>query len=517
MSSFVFSQPFDCNYHTVQNNMDQTHCIGCQGQIGSLAKEIEGAEASQRVPPPPLSAKFNPSFAYKTIKDRLPDIIGKTITFLENNKHDLSRFQHDEQSAGAPREAVAKETQTVIEALKLLREDIENNRPAKPFETLRTNILDPDYSIWNETLEANRGADGHMPRYSETSWLLAECYAYRRIKQIFLETVHLQLFDPFVEQKTAACTSSSSQMVIIAKHLQRFVKSESHPLEKNEFSMFIQLALWSNRCDLSLSSMSAADVPSSELLTNIGESMKLLKDNILCDDMDQLWSRVEKIKSQMGGSSSSAPIYIDLVADNFGYEFFADLCLVHYLTLTLCGKASKDSKVKFRLHLKQMPWFVSDVTVHDFKKLQALMGSMSQSDDCPLKIIVRQWCHYHSLGLWIQYGHKFWTLPHDFSEMPRVAPDLYEQLQGSSLIIFKGDLNYRKLTGDRSWNVLTPFHVALRDFKPAPLVTLRTLKADTVVGIKEASVYHRIKNKLMPDDWLVSGEFGLIQYFDPSK
>ena len=59
--------------------------------------------------------------------------------------------------------------------------------------------------------------------------------------------------------------------------------------------------------------------------------------------------------------------------------------------------------------------------------------------------------------------------------MATAAPELYEELSDSKLVIFKGDLNYRKLVGDLDWPVQTSLSKALRGFRPAPLVALRTL------------------------------------------
>lgn len=112
-------------------------------------------------------------------------------------------------------------------------------------------------------------------------------------------------------------------------------------------------------------------------------------------------------------------------------------------------------------------------------------------------------------GKWIILADDFWTYGLAFDEMPEIDPDLYSQLQSSSLIVFKGDLNYRKLVQDTNWAPDTPLSKALGRFRPGPLVTIRTLKADTVAGI-QTDVFEATSTQ--SPDWMISGRYGIIQF-----
>ena len=142
-----------------------------------------------------------------------------------------------------------------------------------------------------------------------------------------------------------------------------------------------------------------------------------------------------------------------MVADNGGREIMADLVLVNWLLDT--GRADRVT-----LHVKPTPYYVSDATPSDVDAACARLGR-------PLdpRVAVRT--------------HWFWCAPLDFTAMPA---DLGDDLRGHRVVVAKGDLNYRRLVGDRDWDPTTPFAAAATDLG-VPVVALRTCKSEVVVGL----------------------------------
>ncbi|OWY94239.1 hypothetical protein PHMEG_00036090 [Phytophthora megakarya] len=77
----------------------------------------------------------------------------------------------------------------------------------------------------------------------------------------------------------------------------------------------------------------------------------------------------------------------------------------------------------------------------------------------------------------------------------------------ATMVIIKGDLNYRRLLGDRLWPPSTPVEEAIPYF-PTAFVSFRTMKSDPVVGIPA-----EIVAKLEKEDpkWRYNGKRGTIQ------
>ena len=153
-----------------------------------------------------------------------------------------------------------------------------------------------------------------------------------------------------------------------------------------------------------------------------------------------------------------------------------------------------------------MPWFVSDVTRKDFNWTIEWMG---KTDEPSLQHFHQKWSSFVKEGKWIIEDHPFWSYPHSFHSMESVAVDLYKHLSQADLLLFKGDLNYRKLTGDLRWDYSEKFEKAVGQFRPAPLISLRTLKCDLVHDVPKEVVK---KESEKYKEWMLFGTHAVIQF-----
>ena len=108
-------------------------------------------------------------------------------------------------------------------------------------------------------------------------------------------------------------------------------------------------------------------------------------------------------------------------------------------------------------------------------------------------------------------AETFWVFPYDYSRMEQVDPALYTELSKNKLIIFKGDLNYRKLMGDIYWESTTSFRAALRGFAPTNVLALRTIKADTISGLQK-DLFEKLTE--IEPNWMITGKYALIQLLE---
>lgn len=96
------------------------------------------------------------------------------------------------------------------------------------------------------------------------------------------------------------------------------------------------------------------------------------------------------------------------------------------------------------------------------------------------------------------------------------APDLFLHLNDSDLVIFKGDLNHRKLTYDCQTPADTPFAEAIGPMSQgkAAICSLRTIKSDVVVGVNAEQASKLDANE---KGWRISGKYAVVLLTGGSK
>ncbi|XP_012260947.2 damage-control phosphatase ARMT1-like isoform X2 [Athalia rosae] len=428
-----------------------------------------------------LAGVYKRSFGYTTLTYRLSVILTGVTDLLSNDEAEIvSEYG----------QAAADDLRQVISYINKLKNEIPSNRPLTP-------LLNPseenDVQIWNDYLDERTKLEGGVPAWYSTPWIYCETYMYRRLAEGFNLTKTLQHFDPFAKQKKHAFDGSVASATSVAAYTLAQIESRQDIDSESckiEFIKLMKLALWGNRCDLSLS----AGVANGQV-GNPLELLASLEADILVDDTDFVWNALAKAKA------SDKTVTLDIVLDNAGYELFTDLCLAAFLVAHKLAH-------KVRFYVKSIPWYVSDVTTEDFHWIIERMLGSSNSELAHLGKVIKG---HLETNVWSIEDEPFWTQPFVFSEMRQKNPTLYAKLSEASLIIFKGDLNYRKLVGDINWEYTTKFVNAVQGFLPAKLVSLRTIKSDVCAGLKPGQGEAlRVKDP----NWMITGQYGLIQSAD---
>jgi hypothetical protein len=254
-----------------------------------------------------------------------------------------------------------------------------------------------------------------------------------------------------------------------------------------------------------LSLSSGQDV--SAKVDNLIEILDSMKENILCNHIEEMWTFLNDLKEK----NKASPVSIDIVLDNCAIELAADL--------TLCDFLLRNNFVsKITLHAKAFYWFVSDVVKSDF---DFLLRQIASSNSLVLNQFLKRFKSYINDSpprLTLEHEDLFWTSSYSFDSMKQVAPHLYKHFnENSSLVIFKGDLNYRKLISDLDWPFETPLKEAVRGFLPTSLCAVRCIKSDLIANLDTNLLsnenYASVKSKFKEGDnkWMVTGDYGVIQ------
>lgn len=329
----------------------------------------------------------------------------------------------------------------------------------------------PDQRAWEEYIQPYIGQS-----WLDVPWFFVEHYFYRRI----VEAVkYFQLGqDPFGYQKTQGLEKSKEEIQYLSNFFQERCRDEGDI--KGTIREGLYFSLWGNQADLSLWPAGSDTSPKHA-------SLKSLEDHLLANDLGQIITKLSR--------GTRALARVDLLLDNAGFELVADLALADILlSLGLVERVI--------LHAKAHPTFVSDVIPVDV--VGAIRFLIDQSDPATMSFGKRMEMYTRS-GRLITTSHLFWNSPLPMWKLP---DDLAEEWKGSSLLISKGDANYRRLLGDLEWDKTLPFEQVV-DFLPVPLGAIRTLKSELALGMDPAQI-QQVANR--DPNWMVDGRWGVIHF-----
>lgn len=347
----------------------------------------------------------------------------------------------------------------IVAALDAFREEI----VSQPIRPLCEEA--PDVVSWNEELSRYEGKT-----WLEVGWYFAETFFYRRL----LEAVRYFQPGPW-EGRDPFATPKRSHIERSVAHFAAGWDQLAAADPETGFEALLHSCLWGNRADLSNYTVRVG--------AQGGLAAREERHKLLVDHTDAVKDLV------MGGLRR-----VDFINDNVGADLLFDIALTDFLLVR-----GWVSEVVF--HLKDRPFFVSDASPADVRLTLTLLR------DAPNPLVrafgARVGGHIAG-GRLVLKDDPFWTHYRMFRDFP---PSLREDLASASLVILKGDVNYRRLLGDRHW----PHTARLEDiasYFPAPFLVLRPLKGEIMVGLQLGQA-----ETLAAEDpnWLINGKRGIVQ------
>jgi len=363
---------------------------------------------------------------------------------------------------------------SMAERLPGIFEDVLKRNPDYPsgiqrdVQALRTSIVEdqpvtlfdppaPDHDLW-----AHRFAPREGETWLGTDWFFAEVFAYRHLLAACRYwTARRDPFRPFKKEELHSET------------LQHEVE-EALGVEgtlRDRLQHRLRGCLWGNRMDLSMQSVVAQGTSAED-------------EHLLSNDLPAV---VDRLLAEEAG-----PVH--LILDNAGTEEAFDLMLADLLLER--GLAST-----VMLHVKMTPVLVSDVVGED---VYWLLDVLESHGGAPAQLAGRLRDHLRDGRLRV-VPDFFWNLDTPLREVP---PRLQRTFNDATLVVSKGDANYRRITNDALWPPDATLSDAVGPF-PAPLLALRTLKSDTLVGV-EPDTTARLDRQ--DEGWRTSGTYGVAQF-----
>lgn len=424
-----------------------------------------------------LSGQYRASYAYHTLRHRLPSILAHVKETMTREKAELVALFAPSDFEQAARD----ELNAIKSQVSGLKYDLQTDKPLRDFK-----VQLPDRDVWNKVIRS-------LPKEERTFYrgccLNSECYFHRKLYSFVESSVFFKDYDFFGKIKEQALTGSMDEVLALAKKTRRSARS------LDVFSELLKINMWSNCND------EAGEKEDTQLLNRkVLENVQATDDYVLVNDAPEIWCCLDN-----GNNPKKQAQVVDFVVDNAGYELFSDFILAEYLI-------EKGLATKVRFHVKAHPWFVTDVTEKDFRWT---LEYLCQQEHYLVSLVGKKFVQFLDEGKFeLAPISRFWTSPLPFCSMSRTDPELFGSLELSKLVLFKGELNYRKLVQDVCRESTQELGSCLKGFLPSNLCVLRRIKSELICGLAEG-----MAEELFCEDfhWVASGNYGVIQFIQGAR
>ncbi|DAZ96040.1 TPA: hypothetical protein N0F65_000035 [Lagenidium giganteum] len=392
------------------------------------------------------------TFANESYQDRIPKLLDDVA---EHNKQRLTTDQYER----------------LIQLARDLQQDARIPMP--------TELPDPDAATRPSSQKWAAVLSGRNYTWQNSPWFLSELYAFHLV--LVISGYYTTGIDPFHASKVAELEEATPWRLLqsVEHKPQEATLSRAEQLQR-----LLKLCLWGNKADGCYKVVK-------DTLSGEGATLAIDDELLLVDDSMQVVEHLAALPR-----SEQRPRHVQFINDNCGTELLLDLALAdHLLTNDWCDRVT--------MNVKAEPMYVSDATPPDFHEHIAAMTRSDRSAD--VQALGQRLQQLVAANKLCVVSDPFWNEYTFYWEMP---PALYERLRAEAqLVILKGDLNYRRLVGDRLWPATTPAAEAI-PFFPTSFVSFRTLKSNPVVGIPAA-----VEQQLDKEDpsWRWNGKRGIMQ------
>ncbi|KAH7463109.1 Damage-control phosphatase ARMT1 [Phytophthora ramorum] len=365
--------------------------------------------------------------------------------------------------------------------LKLADDMVNNEKIPLPSQFPEQAAKSRTSAEWESLLAGKGYTWQHAP------WFLSEHYMFHLI--LLLTEYYTTGIDPFRPLKVAELQEDTPWRLLqtaVSLSAQEEASSQSH---HDQLKRFMKLCLWGNMAD-------GCNKDVKDAVSGSDASLDFDDELLLVDHSDKVISYLEQKARDSGNAKSLGVEYIN---DNSGTEMLLDLAMAdHLLAHKWCGKVT--------MNVKTEPMFVSDAIVFDVHEHIAKMERSTRTPE--VQALGQRLAEYVRTEQLVIRTDIAWNRYVFFNELPS---ELQTRLaREATLVLIKGDLNYRRLMCDRLW----PASMAIEEvvpYFPTAFVALRTMKSNLVVGVPAETV---AKWETEDTKWPFNGsggKHGLIQ------